>query len=208
MTKEAPDGVLRPQLWTERPVEETISVYTDWAKTYEAEVSERGYHTPARIAEALAPRLPETDLPILDFGCGTGLSGLALKLAGLGPLHGTDITAAMVEQARPKGIYETLWVDEPGQISSPMGSYRAIVAAGVVSLGAAPPETMDILVDHLTKGQILAMSFNDPTLAHGGFDARLDHHLDNGALKIVFREHGPHLDDVEMKSDVIVLERL
>ena len=136
MTKD----ILKPQLWTPRPVEETIEVYTDWAANYDSDVGVRGYHTPRRLAEALSAHLPDRDAPVLDFGCGTGLSGLALRAAGIAPLHGTDITPAMLDIAKPKGAYDRLWQSEPGKLDTAPGTYRAIVAAGVVSLGAAPPE--------------------------------------------------------------------
>ncbi|MEL6168472.1 MAG: methyltransferase domain-containing protein [Pseudomonadota bacterium] len=207
MSQDPPEGVLKPALWTERPVEETVAVYTDWAATYEAEVSARGYHTPARLAAALAAVLEDDGRPVLDFGCGTGLSGTALRAAGIVPVHGTDIVEAMVAEARPKGIYDRLWTEEAGGLDVEPGAYRAIVATGVVSLGAAPAETMDYLIDALAPGDLLAMSFNDPTLSHGGYDARLDTYLDTGRLRMLSREHGPHLDDVGMGSDVMVLAR-
>jgi predicted TPR repeat methyltransferase len=203
-----PDDRLSPQLWTERSVAETQEVYSAWARTYEAEVSERGYRTPARIAGMLAAHLPDgDDRPILDFGCGTGLSGLALRQAGLAPLHGTDINAAMLAEAAPRGIYETTFVSEPGALAVAPGAYRAIVAAGVVSLGAAPPETLDLLVGALAPGDLLILSFNDPTLAHGGYEARLSAQVEAGHLVEIARAHGPHLEDVGMGSDVIVLRR-
>ncbi len=198
--------VLKPQLWTERPVEETLAVYTDWAAQYDADVEARGYHTPARVAEMLARHIGGTG-PILDFGCGTGLSGVALRALGLEPVHGTDITPAMVDIAEPKGIYEKLWVSEPGVLDVPAGLYRAIIATGVVSLGAAPAETMDLLFDALGPGGLLAMSFNDPTLAHGGYDAHLQSHIDAGTVRVLERAHGPHLDDVPMGSDVMVIAK-
>lgn len=198
---------LKPQLWTERSVDETIEVYRDWADTYDSDLAKRGYHTPARIADMLAPHLEGNSRPVLDFGCGTGVSGAALTSRGIGPLHGTDITDSMVEIAKRKGLYEKLWVGVPGDRPAEPGTYAAIVAAGVVSLGAAPAETLDTLVDALAPGDLLALSFNDPTLAHGGYDARLDGLIDAGRIEILERTHGPHLDDLEMGSDVILLRR-
>jgi len=202
------DGVLKPQLWVERSVEETQAVYTDWAQTYEAEVTARGYHTPARLAAMLASEIPSDERPILDFDCGTGLSGVALRHAGLAPLHGTDINAEMLAEATPKGIYQTTFLSEPGALDVSPGTYRAIVAAGVISLGAAPPETLDVLVAATVPGDLIALSFNDPTLAHGGYQAQLETHIAAGHLEERVRAHGPHLDDVEMGSDVILLCRL
>ncbi|MEM9851889.1 MAG: methyltransferase domain-containing protein [Pseudomonadota bacterium] len=207
MTKSPPDGVLKPALWTDRPVTDTIAVYTDWAATYDDELLARGYRTPERIATELARHLGGDPRPILDFGCGTGLSGLCLRAVGIGPRHGTDIVPAMVDQARPLGIYDRLWVSEPGVLDVEPGTYQAIVAAGVISLGAAPPETMDLLVTALAPGDVLAMSFNDPSLKHGGYDAQLQSHIGTGKLIVLHREHGPHLEDVEMGSDVIILRR-
>ncbi|MEL7459624.1 MAG: methyltransferase domain-containing protein [Pseudomonadota bacterium] len=208
MAKTDPKGVLKPGLWQDRPVAETMAVYRDWAATYDAEVTARGYHTPARIATELARHLGGDPRPILDFGCGTGLSGWALRAVGIGPRHGTDIVPAMVDQARPLNLYDRLWVSEPGDLDVAPGTYQAIVAAGVISLGAAPPETLDLLVAALGPGDVLALSFNDPSLEHGGYDAQLQSHIEAGRLTLLHREHGPHLDDVDMGSDVIILRRI
>jgi len=197
---------LKPTLWTPRPVEETLKVYADWADTYDADVSARGYHTPERIAAALATLL-EGEGPILDYGCGTGVSGVALKRAGLGPLHGTDISAEMLERVAAKNVYDSVWQGQPSEVPATPGTYRAIAAVGVVSLGAAPPETMDLLMDALGPGGLLAMSFNDPTLEDGSYDAHLSAAVDAGRVEVIYRKHGPHLDDLGMGSDVIILRR-
>jgi len=195
---------IKPQLWTPRPVEETIAVYRDWADSYDADLADRGYHTPTRLVAALAAHVA-TETTVLDFGCGTGISGAALLERGFTHLHGTDVTPEMVEIARAKEIYEKLWVSEPG---APLPrAYDAIVAVGVVSLGAAPPNTLSVLIDGLSPGGVLALSFNDPTLADGSYDAVLDSHVAKGEVAVTAREHGPHLDDVGMGSDVIVLRR-
>jgi predicted TPR repeat methyltransferase len=199
---------LRPELWTERSVDQTREVYRDWAATYDTDVTARGYRTPARIAAALKTILTRPDIRVLDFGCGTGISGAALKSVGIGSIDGTDITQEMVDLARDKDIYNTLWVGKPGQVPAAAGTYGAIVAAGVISLGAAPPQTLDLLVRALTSGGILALSFNDPTLVDGRYDAALTQQITDGRLRALFREHGPHLDDMQMGSDVIILERL
>ncbi|WP_370541645.1 class I SAM-dependent methyltransferase [Actibacterium sp. 188UL27-1] len=183
---------------------ETLQVYTDWADSYDADVGDRGYVTPTRIADAVLPWVTPA-VTVLDYGCGTGLSGRALARAGLGPLHGTDITPAMVEVARQKKIYDRLWVGEPGTPPCAPGEYPVIIATGVVSLGAAPPDCFDLLLDALAPGGVLALSFNDPTLQDGRYDARLTARADD--LEILFREHGPHLQESQMGADVLVLRR-
>lgn len=199
--------VLQPQLWTPRPVEETIAVYADWAETYDADVTARGYRTPGRIAAALSQFADLKDR-ILDFGCGTGLSGMALTRAGFTTLDGTDITVEMLDRAAALGIYRRTWLSKPGEMSFGRGAYPVIVAAGVVSLGAAPADTLSHLIAKLQSGQILALSYNQPTLEDASYTDALATELAEGRAEILFRENGPHLDDVGMTSDVILLRRL
>ncbi len=199
--------VLRPALWTPRPVDETIAVYADWADNYDAEVTSRGYRTPDRLAAALTGFVqPRT--PILDFGCGTGIGGAALIRAGVRTLDGTDITKEMLEKARARGIYRKTWHSSPTNMGFATGDYAVIVAVGVISLGAAPADALRPLVDKLPENGLLALSFNDPTIADQSYIDALDDVCDAGLAKVVLREHGPHLDDVGMGSDIIILRRL
>lgn len=200
------EDTLQPQLWKPRSVDETLDVYKDWADTYDDDVTGKGYVTPFRIADALSG-LIEPGHAILDFGCGTGISGAALTAKGLGPVDGTDISEPMVDKARAKGIYRSLWVSEPGETPATPGDYEVIVAAGVISLGAAPPETLDQLLASSAAGGFILLSFNDPTIEHGSYDAYLETVIADGKADLISRDHGPHLTDIEMGSDVIVLRR-
>lgn len=200
-------NVLKPQLWTPRPVAETIAVYADWAATYDAEVTARGYHTPARISEALKTFVPpETE--ILDFGCGTGLSGIALQRAGFTTIDGTDITAQMLDRAHNLNLYRKLWQGDPDDLGFECGAYPVIAAVGVISLGAAPADLLATLMDRLKPGGLLVFSYNDPTLADQSYSDAIKAQTESRHANLVFREHGPHLDDVGMGSDVIILRRL
>ena len=154
------------QLWTPRPVEETQKIYADWAESYDADVTEWGYATPARIAMALRRSGANVDKGVLDYGCGTGLCGLALRAVGFDVIDGTDISPEMLEKAQAREVYRALWLGEPGTLGHVgAGDYAAIAASGVVSLGAAPPETLDMLVAAMAPGNLLAFSFNEATMA-------------------------------------------
>lgn len=194
-----------PNLWTPRSVAETRAIYADWADSYEADVIGAGYQTPGRIAEALAD-VADTTLPVLDFGCGTGLSGLALKHAGFEMLHGTDISPEMLAEAEAKGIYGKIWLSEPGDIGISPGTYGTIAAMGVVSLGAAPPETLAELLDLLSPGGLLALSYNDATLASTDYLEAMDHAI-SGPASLVSESYGPHLTGKNMGSKVYVLRK-
>ncbi|MGR3435543.1 MAG: class I SAM-dependent DNA methyltransferase [Shimia sp.] len=199
------DEVFKPGLYTApRSADETRALYDDWAEAYDADVEGAGYATPGRIAAALVGGLRE-DEPILDFGCGTGLSGRALRAAGFSVVDGCDISPEMLARAEASGAYRDLRPAEPGAIPFDPGAHRVAIAAGVISAGAAPPETLNLLVDHLPSGGLLAFSLNDPSLALGTYDAALDALVAEGRVRVVSRENGPHLPAKDMRSDVVVV---
>lgn len=200
------NDTFNPKLWTPRSVEETQAIYRDWAASYDEDVLTSGYVTPTRIAMALAQHA-DLGEPVLDFGCGTGLSGQALIDAGFSSVDGTDINPEMLALADGKALYRTLWRSEPDEPPVAVGAYQTIVAAGVVSLGAAPPETLDMLLDLLPAEGLIGFSFNDPTLAHESYTGKLDGILAGGTVTLIERSHGPHLPEKGMGSDVIILRK-
>lgn len=191
-----------------RDVDSTRILYNEWSASYEAEVAEHGYATPARCAEALARFMPDKTLPILDFGCGTGLSGLALKMAGFQTIDGQDLSADMLAKAREKNVYRNLTNVEAGaRFEHKAGDYAAICAIGVIGAGAAPVTIFDSLMDGLAKGGKFAFSFNDHTLEDPAFEARVLEWTDCGGATLLFREHGDHLPGINLKSIVYVIEK-
>lgn len=188
--------------------EDTEAHYQKWAATYEAEVAEQGYATPDRVAQALWSVIPEPQTAVLDYGCGTGLSGVALHKAGFQVIDGVDPTENMLNVARAKEVYRDL---KSFEITNPAplvpNAYSAIAAIGVIGAGAAPPETLDMLMQALPRSGKLAFSFNDHTLADHTYMSRLNDWLDMGAARLLFREHGPHLPGLNMNSDVYILEK-
>lgn len=199
-------------LWTPRNVEDTKAIYADWADTYEDDVLAMAYATPDRIAKALVDMDVDLTRPVLDFGCGTGLSGQALQRHGFTTIDGTDISPEMIAHARKKTantapLYRSLWLGDPNKFTVKTGDYSVIVATGVISLGAAGPDMLPILLSALAPNGLLAFSYNDPTLADQSYLDALDAVLSSGLATQVFRAHGPHLNAKVTGSDVIVLRR-
>ncbi|MDJ1015645.1 MAG: methyltransferase domain-containing protein [Paracoccaceae bacterium] len=195
-------------LWTRHSVEETQKIYADWAATYDADVAAWGYATPARLALALRQSGANVEKPVLDFGCGTGLSGMALKAVGFDVIDGTDISPEMLAAAEAREVYRQVWIGTPGSMGHvKRADYAIIAAAGVVSLGAAPPETLDMLVDALGAGGLLAFSFNEATMADRAYTERLDIACLAPDIELVFEEDGPHLPGKNMRSTVYILKK-
>jgi len=190
-------------------VEDTRALYDNWSASYDEEVGGKGYATPTRIALALRQFLPDHLAPILDFGCGTGMSGTAIKMSGYLNIDGCDLSAEMLHHAGEKCAYRKLWISDPEtDFRVDPGDYAAIVACGVISKGAAPPETMEILVDALAPGGLLVFSFNDHTFEDPRFEAMVDHYLNTKTCRQLFRQDGEHLPGIGLRSTVFVLERL
>ncbi|MCC1493621.1 class I SAM-dependent methyltransferase [Cognatishimia sp. F0-27] len=193
------------KVYQARGADETRALYDAWSTSYEAEVAENGYVTPGRCAEALASVVSDLTAPVLDFGCGTGLSGMALRLAGFTTVDGVDLSPGMLAQARAKGVYRTLDAII-ADCAIPTG-YSAIAAIGVIGAGAAPLSVLDRITDALAPGAKTVFSFNDHTLEDPTFDAHVDALIAAGTMRSVFREHGPHLTGRNMQATVYVLEK-
>lgn len=196
------------RVYDARTADETRALYDDWSDSYDAEVRKHGYVTPGRCAEALAKCVPDQLDAVLDFGCGTGLSGLALKLAGFATIDGFDLSEEMLAQARAKRLYRALTMIESGAaLPAQTGDYAAIAAIGVIGAGAAPISVFDDLMRALKTGGFLVMSLNDHALQDRANEARICEWTDCGAARLLLRESGPHLPGIDLKSNVYVLEK-
>ena len=189
-----------------RDADSTRTLYDDWAASYEAEVSENGYATPGRCADALARQVDDLAAPVLDFGCGTGLSGLALKHAGFSTIDGVDLSEEMLNGARDKGVYRHLDQIEAGQ-DLPRTDYKAIAAIGVIGAGAAPISVLHQLMRALPPDGKLVFSFNDHALEDPANMAGVSEWTDCGAARLLFKEAGAHLPGINLNSTVYILEK-
>jgi len=72
---------------------------------------EMGYIIPTKMHALLARTNPPKQYEILDLGCGTGLSGLAIRSLA-SRLVGVDLSSGMLELARAKEIYTELCCEE------------------------------------------------------------------------------------------------
>lgn len=74
-------------------------------------VEQLGYHVPLKLRQALVEVAPGPYARLLDLGCGTGLTGGALRDMAE-HVTGVDLSEGMVEVAFDKDIYEELYVGE------------------------------------------------------------------------------------------------
>lgn len=196
------------RVYQARTAEESVELYEEWSPTYDDDMDQHGYATPARCAAALAGIAGGLDEPVLDFGCGTGRSGVELVNAGFRRVDGCDISASMLEVARNRNVYRNLLTIEPdGPLPYHSGEYMHIAAVGVISVGAAPATMMDQLLDLLDAGGTLTFSFNDHTTQVAEYTARVAEFVDTSTVDLLFKERGEHLPGIGLQSTVFVMRK-
>ena len=86
------------------------TLFDRFAPDFDAQLTnDLEYRAPKILASTIKGHLPEaeTQLDILDLGCGTGLSGVAFKEFAK-RIDGVDLSCEMLKLARKRRIYKTL----------------------------------------------------------------------------------------------------
>ena len=101
--------IAKPELGTTpKTAAGAIKLYDAWAGDYDETLRSWDYPAPRRTAALLQTHLSAPDGAVLDAGCGTGLSGEALRAAGFSGLIGTDVSAESLQVCARKGVYSRL----------------------------------------------------------------------------------------------------
>jgi len=195
-----------------RTTQQTREFYADWAESYDQEIGvESDYRQPERCAITLAGVVDDKTLPILDIGCGTGLSGLALKKAGFEQISGCDLSKEMLTKAKNTGCYDNLFETDLNRppIDVKADSFAAITAVGVFSFGHVKPDAMDEFLRILKVGGKIVVGINDHYYDEGTFPQKIEKLVDEGKIAILSRQHGLHLKNVKDSTGwVIVGEKI
>lgn len=176
--------------------EQTLNHYRSWAETYDKEVSEvNGYAQPQRVAEMATQLQPNQDARILDAGCGSGLSGEALKAAGFNNIDGCDFSPEMLEKSLEKGCYSKLFeADLNATIPDTADeSYDMATCVGVFSFGHVYPDACDELLRVLKPGGHLVIALNEPYWDKGDLSQKLDQLSATGIIDVLEKQYGDHL---------------
>lgn len=151
---------------TPRPLGQSMSLngdpaklaeyYGDWAANYDADVGDEDYGLPASVMATLdamtehMPELTNTDITVLDAGCGTGRIGMVLADRGYTTVNGVDLSPEMVEIATERttdgrATYAALEAPvDLTQVPSErwMQSADLVVVGGVFTVGHIPPSSL------------------------------------------------------------------
>lgn len=195
-------------VYDRRGPDQIRALYDEWASSYDAELAENGYVTPLRLAGLLAAVAPDRSAPLLDYGCGTGVSGAALAAAGFSAIDGVDISSEMLKESENKGVYRDLQVVEADRpFAHTPGDYPIITAVGVIGVGAAPVSAFDLVMDALAPGGLFAFSFNDHALEDPVHLDKLRSYTASGRAIERASSFGDHITGRGSKSMIWVIEK-
>lgn len=163
------------QVYGAKGNDELRRVYDDWAGRYDEDLHAFGYSFPPPIAGLVARYVSERDASILDAGAGTGFVGEVLAILGYTRLTGIDLSDGMLAIARAKRVYGELRNQVLGEpLDFADDQFAAVVSAGVLTTGHAPPACLDELIRITRPGGHLIFTLTMPVYEDGGFKAKLE----------------------------------
>ena len=157
-------------------------LYDEWAKDYDQHVWSSGNPYIAISAGMVGKHIDNYDANILDAGCGTGNMAQLLHQMGFNNLEGLDPSEGMLAIAERKGIYRKLHkLFLADEIDLPDASFDAVVAAGVLTHGHAPAESLDGMLKLTKSGGVIIFSLSE--IAHNelGFGKKIEQLETDGA---------------------------
>jgi predicted TPR repeat methyltransferase len=189
---------------------EAIAFYDRWAEEYDAQV-ERGlrYVAPRELAETLSRYHAPCDVPVLDVGCGTGLTGSCLRELGFSTIDGLDLSTAMLEKAREKGVYRSLMAaDLNAPLALDDGAYGAVVCSGTFTQGHVGPGPIDELLRVLGPGGFFACTVHGKVWEAMGFAAKFSELLEGGTLRSLEQRLSEYFEGQEKIAWYCVFQKI
>jgi len=149
-------------------------LFDNWASTYDHDlVDDLGYVADAEACRQFVSLITDRQARILDAGCGTGLVGRRLKLAGYTNIHGNDYSVKMLDQARATGAYQSL---EQHDLTLPVKAhqlYDAAIAVGVFAFSVPSAEHIVNITRSLKVGGIAIVTVNGKAWKEVDWESKL-----------------------------------
>jgi predicted TPR repeat methyltransferase len=151
--------------------------FDGFAQVFDASLARLEYRAPDLVAGEVARLFPEAaaQLAVLDAGCGTGLCGPGLRSRSR-HLTGVDLSSAMIELARGRGLYDVLAVAElTAHIQAQPAAWDLIVSADTLVYFGDLGEVVRAAARALLPGGALVFTVEatQPEVAPQGFRLNL-----------------------------------
>ena len=184
-------------------------IYDDWSDSYDAHLlDDFGYISPRVAVEALGETTTRRDLEVIDFGCGTGLVGIALSQAGFTSIDGIDISEGMLAQARAKRVYRNLLCgDLTASIALDDAVYDAALCIGSMGAGHIGAQHLPELIRPLRQGGVFVIIMNGMYYESGGFEAAFRQPETDGLWRIERLEEFNYMTELERPGWLLVASK-
>ena len=146
-------------MYTAKNIQETLAVYEKYANLYDETHAQtwKGPNELALVASTVVMpcAVQRSKATVLDFGAGTGMSGLALQKHGFAILDACDISPEMMEKAQTNTnqLYRQFLVGTLGQsVTIAPETYDLITAAGIIGTHVGAPELAKVLCPLVKPG--------------------------------------------------------
>jgi len=150
------------------------TLYDEWASDYDQQLWASGNPYIAIATGLIGRHVRDYDAKILDAGCGTGNMAQVLHQMGYRNIEGLDPSSGMLAVAQRKEVYQQLhqlYLDS--QIDLTDDSFDAVVAAGVLTHGHAPPESLDGILKLTRPGGTIVFSLSAIAYDELGFKQKI-----------------------------------
>lgn len=165
-----PEQTALEQVYGASSAEELAQAYARWSSEYDRETAALGYCLPFMITAWVSRYVPRGKAPLLDAGCGTGLTGPYLRALGYDAIEGLDISDEMLAIARQRNAYAELRQAALGEtLPWADGRFSAFLATGVFTEGHAPASGLDELARVTKSGGHAIFTVRDTVLEQGGY---------------------------------------
>jgi len=185
------------------------AIYDDWSPDYDAHLlSEFGYISPRVAAGELAQNRQQRDVEIIDFGCGTGLVGQALREQGFVNVDGADISTGMLEQARAKQVYRhLLCADLTARIPLDDECYAAGLCVGSLGAGHVGAQHVPEMLRPIKAGGLFVLTMNGTYYRTGDFEQAFRRMQDDGLWSIQKLEEFNYMTELVRPGWLLVAVR-
>ncbi len=150
------------------------TLYDEWSKDYDQQLWASGNPYIAIATGLVGRHVHDYDAKILDAGCGTGNMAQVLHQLGYRNIEGLDPSAGMLAVAQRKEVYQQLhqlYLDARVDLAD--DSFDAVVAAGVLTHGHAPPESLDGILKLTRPGGVIIFSLSAIAYEELGFKQKI-----------------------------------
>ena len=183
--------VIVQQLIHETDPEEVKRLYRQWSATYEKDLASFGYVAPDNAIDLFLKHVTNKNALIHDAGCGTGLVGSKLKLAGYSNIDGSDFSTDMLQLAQQTQAYQHLSeIDFAMPTALKDNHYDAVISVGVYTKRFKNTFIPEMLRTLKPNGYFV---FTARPLYFDEVNATLHELLKNGAIRNSYIEYNDYM---------------